>query len=191
VREARQCGKAAADGMVMLIAQAYRAFRLSSGEVGLSGNLYLYGPPASGKSTWARRLADATGAPLVDIDAEIVREEGRSIADIFAVDGEASFRRIEKSVLSRIVASQGKVVALGGGALLDGESRRLVEATGRVVLIDCPTDELLRRAAASSDRPLLAGDKAAKLAALLAARRAHYDSFSSKISLPDFASIFC
>ena len=191
VREARQCGKAAADGMVMLIAQAYRAFRLSAGEVGLSGNLYLYGPPASGKSTWARRLADATGAPLVDIDAEIVREEGRSIADIFAVDGEASFRRIEKSVLSRIAASQGQVVALGGGALLDGESRRLVETTGRVVLLDCPESDLLRRAVASSDRPLLAGDKAAKLSALLAARRTHYGSFPTKILLPDFASISC
>lgn len=177
VREARQCGKTAEDGMVMLVAQAYRAFRLSAGDAAPDGNLYLYGPPASGKTTWGRRLAAATGRPLVDTDAEIVRETGRSIADIFEKDGEAAFRRIEKGVLARVAESGGKIVALGGGALLDDGSRRLAEGTGRVVLLDCPEEELLRRAAASSDRPLLAGDRARRLSALLAARRDHYASF--------------
>ena len=188
VREARAYGKAAEDGMVMLVAQAYRAFRLTSPDASTpEGNLYIYGPPASGKTTWARRIASATGMPLVDIDAEIVREEGRPIADIFATDGEAAFRRIEKATLARVAASRGQVVALGGGALLDGESRSLAETTGRVVLLECPEEELLRRAAASSDRPLLAGDKAKRLAALLASRREHYDSFSVKIA--DMTSI--
>ena len=177
VREARQCGKAAEDGMVMLVAQAYRAFKLAAAADAPEGNLYLYGPPASGKTTWGRRLSSATGLPLVDVDAEIVREAGRPIADIFAADGEAAFRKLEKGVLAHTASAGGKIVALGGGALLDAESRRLAEATGRVVLLDCPEEELLRRAAASSDRPLLAGDKAAKLAALLASRRAHYASF--------------
>ena len=181
VREARQCGKAAADGMVMLVAQAYRAFRLAGEEV--DGNLYLYGPPASGKSTWAKRLSAATGLRLVDLDAEIVRTAGRPIADIFASDGEAAFRRMERDALVRVAGHRGQVVALGGGALMDGESRRIAEATGRVVLMDCPEEELLRRASASSDRPLLAGDKAAKLAALLAARRTHYDSFPTRVAL--------
>lgn len=183
VREARACGKTAEDGMVMLVAQAYRAFQLASPDASApAGNLYIYGPPASGKTTWARRIAAATGATLVDIDEEIVRKEGRTIADIFTNDGEATFRRIEKATLARVASSRGQVVALGGGALLDDESRSIAEATGRVVLLECPEGELLRRAANSSDRPLLAGDKANRLAALLASRRNHYASFPVKIS---------
>ena len=180
VREARECGKAAADGMVMLVAQAYRAFQLAGGEV--EGNIYLYGPPASGKSTWSRTVAAATGLCLVDLDAEIVREAGRPIADIFAADGEAAFRRIEKGALARVAGRGGQVVALGGGALIDGESRRLAESTGRVVLLDCGEDELMRRAALSRERPLLAGDAAARLRALLASRRGHYASFERHVS---------
>ena len=182
VREARACGKSAADGMVMLVAQAYRGYQLAAGGDGLkAGNLYLYGPPASGKSTWSRIVSSATGLRLVDLDAEIVREAGRPIADIFASDGEAAFRRLEKGVLARIAAHGGQVVALGGGALLDGESRALAEATGRVVLLECGEDELLRRAALSRERPLLAGDAAECLRALLAARRDHYASFGRRV----------
>ena len=180
VREALGSGRAAADGMVMLVAQAYRAYLLAGGAAP-SGNLYLYGPPASGKTTWARRLSFATGMPLVDVDAEIVKAEGRPIADIFASDGEAAFRRIERETLARVAARGGQVVALGGGALLDDGSRRLAESTGRVVVLACPEDELLRRAAASSERPLLAGDRAERLRELLAARRAHYGSFAVKV----------
>ncbi len=182
VREARQCGKAAADGMVMLVAQAYRAFQLAGGEV--DGNLYLYGPPASGKSTWAKRLSAATGLRTVDLDAEIVRAAGRPIADIFASDGEAAFRRMEKAALVRVAGQCGQVVALGGGELLDGESRQLAESTGRVVLLTCPEEELCRRASYSAERPLLAGGAADRLRALLAARHDHYASFPSVV---DFA----
>ena len=180
VAEARACGTAAEDGMVMLVAQAYRAFQLAGGKV--EGNIYLYGPPASGKSTWAKRVSAATGLGLVDLDAEIVREAGRPIADIFASDGEAAFRRVEKGALSRVAAQGGRVVALGGGALLDGESRALAEATGRVVLIECGEEELLRRAALSRERPLLAGDACARLRALLASRRDHYASFGRRLA---------
>ena len=182
VREALASGRAAADGMVMLVAQAYRAFQLANGDV--EGNLYLYGPPASGKSTWAKSIAAATGMRLVDLDAEIVRAAGRPIADIFAADGEAAFRRMEKEALARVAGQRGQVVALGGGALLDGESRRLAESTGRVVLLTCPEEELCRRAARSAERPLLAGGAADRMRALLAARRVHYASFPSVV---DFA----
>ena len=181
MREALASGRAAADGMVMLVAQAYRAYLLASGGEPPPGNLYLYGPPASGKTTWARRVSLATGMPLVDVDAEIVKAEGRPIADIFASDGEAAFRRIERDMLARVASSGGQVVALGGGALLDASSRRLAESSGRVVLLTCPEEELLRRAAASSERPLLAGDRVGRLRALLAARRAHYESFGVSI----------
>ncbi len=187
VREARACGKTAEDGFVMLVAQAYRAFKLSQGAAEddapafVGGNLYLYGPPASGKSTWARRLSIALDVEMVDLDAEIVSRAGRTIPEIFAAEGEAAFRRLEGEELARVAARTGRIVALGGGALLNAESRRIAEASGRVVFLDCGTEELVRRARLSADRPLLADDCEGRLRRLLAARRDHYASFSRRV----------
>ena len=180
VREARTCGKIAADGMVMLIAQAYRAFRLSN-----SNTLFLYGPPASGKSTWAKRIAAATGWRLVDLDAEIVKTAGRSIPEVFEKAGEKGFREIEKRCLEAVCTDgtsvqTGRVVALGGGALLDPESRKIAEATGRVVVLDCPLETLKARLT-GGDRPLSADT--ARLEALVKSRAAHYASFSRQVKM--------
>ena len=204
VREALACGKIAADGMVMLIAQAYEAARLGGLE-GLGGakvdgirslpnlpnipnfqNLFLYGPPASGKSTWAKRIAVATGRKLVDLDAEIVKAEGRSIPEIFAAEGEKAFRTIEKKCLFSICGGGtpppqgGQVVALGGGALLDSENRKIAEASGRVVVLDCPIETLKARIS-GGDRPLSAD--AAKLETLVKSRAAHYASFPNHVEM--------
>ena len=188
VREARECGKIAADGMVMLIAQAYRAFQFinpNNQAVKQSNNLFLYGPPASGKSTWAKRIAAATGWTLVDLDAEIVKTDGRSIPEIFATEGEKRFREIEKRCLVSVCTDEtsvppGKVVALGGGALLDPESRKIAEVAGRVVVLDCPIETLKGRIA-GGDRPLSAD--AAKLEALVRSRAAHYASFPRSVKM--------
>ena len=182
VREALACGKTAADGMVMLIAQAYRAFELSGSSSSLiphPSSLFLYGPPASGKSTWAKKIAAATGWKLVDLDAEIVKAEERSIPEIFVAGGVKGFRAIEKRELTRVCASetsapQGQVVALGGGALLDDDCRRMAEAAGRVVVLDCDLETLKSRLT-GGDRPLSAD--IAKLEALVVSRAAHYASF--------------
>ena len=213
VREARACGKIAADGMVMLIAQAYEAARLGGLE-GLGGlestkidgiqnlpnlpnlpnfqNLFLYGPPASGKSTWAKRIAAATGWTLVDLDAEIVKAAGRSIPEIFKKEGEKGFREVEKRCLVSICGGEtpppqktippqsGRVVALGGGALLDPESRKIAEATGRVVVLECPLETLKARLT-GGDRPLSADT--AKLEALVKSRAAHYASFPRQVKM--------
>lgn len=182
VREALAAGKTAADGMVMLLAQAWRAFQLAArtGDARRE-TLFLYGPPASGKSTWAKRIAAATGWTLVDLDAEIVKAAGRTIPEIFAAEGEAVFRAIEKDCLRRICEDAGtKVVALGGGALLDSENRATAEAAGRVVLLDCDVETLKSRMT-GGDRPLSVD--AAKLEALVKARAAHYASFPRRIAL--------
>ena len=178
VREARACGKLAADGLVMLIAQAYRACCLAFGPA--ASSLYLYGPPASGKSTLARRIAAATGMTPVDLDAEIVRVEGRGIPEIFAAEGEAAFRAAEKRELSRIVRGEKQVVALGGGALLDDDCRRMAESAGRIVVLDCPTETLAARLT-GRDRPLSAN--AARLAELMRSRAAHYASFPRHVRM--------
>ena len=188
VREARSCGKIAADGMVMLISQAYRAFQLSTDCQLPTTNyqLFLYGPPASGKSTWAKRIAAATGWTLVDLDAEIVKAEGRSIPEIFAKEGEKGFRAVEKRCLFSICGDEtsppqsGRVIALGGGALLDPESRKITEAAGRVVVLDCPLETLKARLT-GGDRPLSADT--AKLEALVKSRAVHYASFSRHVKM--------
>ena len=190
VREALACGKIAADGMMMLIAQAWRAFELASSSlIPHPSSLFLYGPPASGKSTWAKRIAAATGWVLVDLDAEIVKAEGRSIPEIFAAEGEKGFREIEKKCLSSVCGDEtspppgvcpGQVVALGGGALLDPESRKLAEAAGRVVVMDCAIETLKARLT-GGDRPLSAD--AAKLEALVKSRAAHYASFPRQVKM--------
>ena len=188
VREALACGKIAADGMVMLIAQAYRAFRLSDSNTQTlkhSNTLFLYGPPASGKSTWANRIAAATGWTLVDLDAEIVKTAGRSIPEIFEKEGEKGFRAIEKRCLTSICGGEtpvppGRIVALGGGALLDPESREIAEAAGRVVVLDCPIETLKARIT-GGDRPLSADT--AKLEALVKSRAVHYVSFPRHVKM--------
>ena len=173
--EAAALGIPNVDGMPMLEEQA----RLAS--VYMNANIYLYGAPGSGKSTYAKRLAAEKDMPLVDLDAEIERVDGRRISDIFAQDGEAAFRAKERAALEEVSKAHGQIVALGGGALLDPECRRIAESTGRVVFIECPEETLLERIAASNERPLLAGDAADRMRRLLAARRDHYASFPERI----------
>jgi shikimate dehydrogenase len=170
-------GIANVGGLIMLEAQARKA------SVYMNANLYLYGAPGSGKSTYAKKLAAQKGMPLVDLDAEIEREQGRTIREIFEADTEAGFRAMEKRMLKRVAAKHGQVVALGGGALLDEESRKLAEATGRIVFIDCPETELIRRVSRSHDRPLLASGAEKKIKELLGKRSSHYASFSERINI--------
>lgn len=173
--EAERLGVANVGGMPMLEEQARLASRY------MNANLYLYGAPGAGKSTYGRVLAKRKGMPFVDLDAEIEKSSGRKIRDIFSTDGEAAFRKIEHDELKRVSAAPGQVVALGGGALLDPASRAVAEATGRVIFIECDEAELIRRVAASCDRPLLAGGAEGRMKALLQSRREHYASFRERL----------
>ena len=184
VREALVCGKKAADGLVMLIAQAWRAYKLAQDarhETRDSHlNIFLYGPPASGKSTLGRKVAQATEREFVDLDEEIVKAAGRSIPEIFAAEGEPAFRARELAVLQAVAGRSGCVVALGGGALLNPEARRVAEAAGRVVCLDCPLETLLGRLSCDGSRPLAADRE--RLRKLVESRAAHYASFPVRVA---------
>ena len=173
--EAASLGIPNINGMPMLEEQA----RLASKH--MNANIYLYGAPGSGKSTFAKRLAKMKSMPLIDLDEEIEKEDGRKISEIFEQDGEVVFRRKERLALEKVSLSHGHVVALGGGALLDPENRKMAEETGRVVFIECPENVLLERIAASEDRPLLVGDAAERMHKLLSDRCEHYASFKERI----------
>jgi shikimate kinase / 3-dehydroquinate synthase len=158
-------------------------------------NLFLYGPSGAGKSTLAKKLARALNLPLYDLDSEIENRSGLSIPDIFASKGESAFRLLEHETLSTLILDTvkgGSVIALGGGALLNPDSRALAESHGRVILLTAPFDVLLKRLSESSEeRPLLSSSErseaksksasAQKLQTLLATRAEHYASFPLQI----------
>ena len=144
--------------------------------------IFLYGPSGSGKSSLGRILAERLNLPFVDLDQEIVRQSGNTIPDIFARQGEAGFRQIEKSVLNGLLRGKRMVVALGGGTLLDVESRARIERIGSVVCLSASLEQLLKRLEAEPDsRPLLAGEAHTRLQSLLADRSDHYASFEAQI----------
>lgn len=128
------------------------------------------GLPGSGKSTIGRRLAKALGVSMLDTDAAIEQKTGRTIADIFATDGEQEFRRIEEEVIRAALAEHDGVLSLGGGAVTSpGVCAALNGHT--VVYLEINAAEGVRRTGGNTVRPLLAGpDRAEKFRELMAKR---------------------
>ncbi|KAM24809.1 shikimate kinase AroK [Mycobacterium tuberculosis 2483AR] len=134
----------------------------------------LVGLPGSGKSTIGRRLAKALGVGLLDTDVAIEQRTGRSIADIFATDGEQEFRRIEEDVVRAALADHDGVLSLGGGAVTSPGVRAAL-AGHTVVYLEISAAEGVRRTGGNTARPLLAGpDRAEKYRALMAKRAPLY-----------------
>lgn len=130
----------------------------------------LIGLPGSGKTTIGRRLAKAMGLTLLDTDAAIEEKTGRTIADIFAVDGEGEFRRVEEEVIREALETHDGVLSLGGGAVTTAGVRECL-CGQTVVFLDISAAEGVRRTSGSTVRPLLAGpDHAEKYRKLMSER---------------------
>ena len=130
----------------------------------------LVGLPGSGKSTIGRRLAKALEVEFLDTDVAIEQQTGRTIADIFATDGEQEFRRIEEEVVRAALADHGGVVSLGGGAVTSpGVCDALAGHT--VIYLEINATEGVRRTGGTTVRPLLAGPERADKFRTLMARR--------------------
>lgn len=136
----------------------------------------LIGMMGSGKSSIGRRLASRLGMGFVDADIEIETAAGMSIPEIFAQRGEAEFRDGERRVISRILATQAPLVlATGGGAFMNAETRVRVKELGVSVWLKAEPDVLMRRVRKRSNRPLLqTADPEATLRAMLAQREPVY-----------------
>jgi 3-dehydroquinate synthase len=144
---------------------------------------FLYGPSGSGKSTLGKILAENLDLPFVDLDLEIEARSGMRIPEIFETEGEAGFRERERQALRGVLTPSEKVVSLGGGALTIPGNRGLAETHGRVVMLNASPETLLARLRNDSiERPLLTGDAADKLRALLKRRGEHYASFPLQIN---------
>ncbi|HEU5269977.1 MAG TPA: shikimate kinase [Jatrophihabitans sp.] len=132
----------------------------------------LIGLPGTGKSSVGARLAGRLSVSFADSDRLVVQLAGRSVAEIFATDGEPAFRRLEAAVVLEALTSFDGVLALGGGAVTTERVRAGLARSGvPVVLLTAAAPELLRRLGRSPNpRPLLAGDPAGRLATLAAER---------------------
>jgi shikimate kinase len=140
-------------------------------------NIILVGFMGAGKSRAGRELARSTGWPLVDTDAEVQRRAGKPIHRIFAEDGEAAFRGRERQAVAQACQGSGQIIAAGGGAFVDPDSRRLMLESGVVFCLSARPETLHRRVGGSSaeGRPLLAGaDPLARIKALLEQRAEAY-----------------
>ena len=145
----------------------------------------LIGPPGSGKSTVATRLADLWSVAARDTDADVVRADGREIAEIFVESGESEFRRIERQIVRDALASHTGVLALGGGAVLDAETqaelRDYAARGGVVVFLNVGAATAARRVGLARSRPLLAGNPRAAWRRLMEERRGIYESLATII----------
>src|SRR5579863_9242575 len=108
-------------------------------------SIVLVGMMGVGKSSIGRRLGARLGLPFVDADAEIEKAAGMSIADIFARHGEADFRSGEARVIARLLEGGPQVLATGGGAFMNSNTRNTVRANGISIWLKAELDVLLRR----------------------------------------------
>jgi shikimate kinase len=122
----------------------------------IRSTVFLTGFMGSGKSTVGPILANTLGYLFVDLDAMIENEAGRTIMEIFRVDGEPAFRAREEQMLSRAIGPE-RVVALGGGTIINPENLRLIQRSGVLVYLSITREQLFERLKRKRTRPMLAG----------------------------------
>lgn len=141
-------------------------------------NIVITGFMASGKTTVGREVAALIDRRFVDSDDVIVERAEATIPQIFARDGEAGFRAIEKEVCRDLAAQRELVIATGGGMLVDPENRSAMLDSGLVVCLDATADVIRQRLRASTNRPL-----ADDWEALFEKRRAAYEAIPQHVSI--------
>ncbi|MEU3280770.1 shikimate kinase [Streptomyces antibioticus] len=151
----------------------------------MSGPLVvLVGPMGVGKSTVGLLLAERLGTGYRDTDDDIVAEQGRSIAEIFVDEGEDAFRALEKRAVARALGEHTGVLALGGGAVLDADTRALL-AGQRVLYLSMDVEEAVRRTGLGVARPLLAVNPRKQWRELMDARRPLYEGVATAVVATD------
>jgi len=141
--------------------------------------IYLVGFMAAGKTTVARALAARLGWRAEDVDELMEARERRPVAEIFARQGEAYFRGVEREIVRLLLPLRHVVVATGGGTFMDPDNRAAINLDGLSVWLDVPFDELLMRLPADGRRPLAADRQ--QLERLFAVRQAGYAHASLRI----------
>ncbi len=149
--------------------------------------IFLIGYMGCGKSTLGRSVASQLGLDFVDMDSAITTREGRSINEIFASDGEAGFRKIEREVLESLLAQENVVVATGGGVPCFGDNIELINQHALSIYLDVDMGVLISRLkGAKAKRPLIASKTDEELSEFvrdaLEFRRPYYEKAKLTIS---------
>lgn len=142
-----------------------------------SANLTITGFMGTGKSTVGSILAERLGRRFVDMDERLEAELGKTIAEVFADEGEEVFRQAEARLCQQLASETGLVIATGGGALVNDQNRQALAESGPIVCLTAGIDTVLERVEAFEDRPLLPGDREEKrqnIERLLLSRREAY-----------------
>ena len=141
----------------------------------MNPRIVLVGPMGAGKTTVAELLGDTLGLAVRDTDRDVEAAEGRTIADIFVDSGEATFRALERDAVAAALADHDGVLALGGGAVLDEDTRAAL--AGRpVVFLRVGLSDAVKRVGLGSARPLLLGNVRGRIKALLDERTPIYEA---------------
>jgi len=139
-------------------------------------NIILIGFMGTGKTTVGKSLAVAYPFwTFVDLDQQIEKEAGKPIPDLFRENGEPYFREVESRVLRDTLQKNGQIIATGGGIVLRPQNVEMMLAGGVVVALRADEEEIIRRVARSTNRPLLEGDPAARVRTLMEQRAGKYD----------------
>lgn len=147
--------------------------------------IVLVGFMGAGKSKIGRLLAERLGVPFADSDAEIEREFGLPVPEIFATHGEPSFRAAEQRVIAELLGKPLRVIAVGGGAFVDPENQRLVNASADTIWLDPPFEIIAERIARSNSRPLASSRSVDELRELWEQRRPSYAGAHLRIETAD------
>ena len=181
---AEKRGLVAVNGLEMLVAQAKESAEWFTGNKISNAvipkihhilknqmeNIILIGMPGSGKSTIGAILAEKTGKTLIDADAYLVEKAGRSIPDIFAIDGEVGFRAMETEVLAELGKRSGLIIATGGGCVTQNRNYDLLHQNGTIFCLNRNLDLL-----PTDGRPL---SQTTKLTEMYRVRKPMYDRFA-------------
>lgn len=136
-------------------------------------NIVLIGVPGAGKTTVGTILAKKLGRDFIDTDQKIEAISGKTISEIFIQDGEVSFRATEKAVIEQSLTNSNVVVSLGGGALMNPETRELVKSH-KTIWLQTGLAQAVDRIGMNRNRPLLLGNVRGQLADLMTAREPFY-----------------
>lgn len=146
-------------------------------------NIMLVGFMGTGKSTVGRIVAERLHKTFVDMDHTIEERTGKKISEIFAQEGEAHFRALERALVQELAGQENLVVATGGGVVLNPQNIEDFSKTGHVICLRASHETILRRVLKSSHRPLLEeGDKRQKIIDLMNARQPLYDTIPLSVN---------
>jgi shikimate kinase len=154
-------------------------------------NIYLVGFMGTGKTAVGKELAAKKKWQFIDLDELIELKERRTIADIFAKEGEPYFRRLESRILKEVSNEKNFVFGCGGGIVMNPENIKTMKATGLVICLSAPSDVILKRTAGYTHRPLLnVADPEKQVELLLKLRSPYYAQAdktinTSKISIKE------